>query len=67
VKSGFVDILAQIARSQNELAMYVARGKSLLAVTAGKSYGEAAQVAGRRSNDAVAHLASRFNQDGLAG
>ena len=32
----------------------------------GKSYGEVAQAAGRRSNDAVAHMVSRSNQDGLA-
>ena len=38
----------------------------LLAVAEGKRYGEAAQVAGRKSNDAVSQLVSRFNQEGLA-
>jgi len=43
----------------------VARAKMLLAVHEGKSYGAAAQVAGRKSNDAVSHLVSRFNQAGM--
>lgn len=60
------DVLSQIARAQGEPASHVARAKSLLAVAAGMSYGEAAQAAGRKSNDAVSHLVSRFNQEGLA-
>jgi transposase len=43
----------------------VARAKALLAVADGKTYGAAAQAAGRRSNDAVSQLVSRFNQEGL--
>ena len=58
--------LIAIARAQEEPASHVARAKILLAVAAGKSYGEAAQAAGRQSNDAVSHLVSRFNQEGLA-
>ena len=60
------DVLEQIARAHSEPASHVARAKSLLAVADGKTYGEAAQVAGRRSNDAVSQLVSRFNQEGLA-
>lgn len=60
------EILVEIARSQSEAASHVARAKMLLAVAEGKSYGEAAQAAGRKSNDAVSHLVSRFNREGLA-
>jgi len=35
-------------------------------VAAGKTYVAAARAAGRRSNDAVSKLVSRFNQEGLA-
>jgi transposase len=59
-------VLIQIARSHNEPASHVARAKTLLAVAEGKTYGEAAQAAGRKSNDAVSHLVSRFNREGLA-
>jgi len=60
------ELLEQIARARNEPVSHVARAKALLAVAAGKSYGEAAQAAGRRSNDAVSRLVARFNQEGLA-
>lgn len=60
------EILEQIARASSEPASHVARAKALLAVAEGKTYGAAAQVAGRRSNDAVSQLVSRFNQEGLA-
>jgi transposase len=60
------NLLREIARSQSEAASHVARAKMLLAVAAGTSYGEAAQVAGRKSKDAVSQLVSRFNQEGLA-
>ena len=59
-------VLIQIGRSQSEPASHVARAKSLLAVAEGKTYGEAALAVGRKSNDAVSHLVSRFNQEGLA-
>ena len=58
--------LDRLARSQTEPASHVARAKALLAVAAGQSYSAAAQTAGRRSGDAVAHLVTRFNQHGLA-
>ena len=59
-------ILEQIARARSEPASHVARAKALLAVAEGKTYGAAAQAAGRHSNDAVSRLVSRFNQEGLA-
>ncbi|WP_448192690.1 helix-turn-helix domain-containing protein [Azospirillum sp. sgz301742] len=58
--------LTRISRSHSEPAAHVARAKALLAVAAGQSYTAAAQAAGRRSGDAVAHLVTRFNHDGLA-
>jgi transposase len=57
--------LDRLSRSQTEPASHVARAKALLAVAAGVSYSAAAQAAGRRSGDAVAHLVTRFNQHGL--
>ena len=58
-------ILIQISRAQSEPASHVARAKALLAVAEGASYTEAARAAGRRSNDAVSQLVSRFNRAGL--
>jgi transposase len=58
--------LERLARAQAEPASHVARAKVLLAVAAGQSYLAAAQTAGRRSGDAVAHLVTCFNQHGLA-
>jgi len=58
--------LERLRRSQSEPASHVARAKALLAVAAGQTYTAAAQAAGRRSGDAVAHLVTRFNQHGLA-
>ncbi len=59
-------VLIKISRAQSEPASHVARAKALLAVADGTSYTEAARVAGRRSNDAVSQLVSRFNREGLA-
>jgi len=58
-------VLIQISRAQSEPASHVARAKSLLAVADGASYTTAARAAGRRSNDAVSQLVSRFNCEGL--
>ena len=58
-------VLTQISRAQSEPASHVARAKALLAVASGKSYTEAARAAGRKSNDAVSDLVSRFNREGL--
>lgn len=57
--------LKRIARSTSEPASHVARAKQLLAVAAGLSYTAAALLAGRKSNDAVAQLVARFNQEGM--
>jgi transposase len=59
-------VLTQISRAQSEPASHVARAKALLAVGGGESYTAAARAAGRRSNDAVSQLVSRFNREGLA-
>ena len=59
-------VLLKISRSLTVSADQVARAKELLAVAEGKSYQQASNLAGRKSNDAVAHLVSRFNQQGLA-
>jgi hypothetical protein len=57
--------LHQIARSTREPASQVMRAKQLLAVAAGQSYTNAAEVRGRKSGDAVSHVVARFNHEGL--
>jgi transposase len=57
--------LETLSRSTSTPAVQVMRAKLLLAVAAGLTYTEAAHHIGRRSNDAVSKLVSRFNQDGL--
>jgi transposase len=57
--------LERISRSQSEPAAHVARAKEIMAVAEGHSYTEAAQKAGKKSGDAVAHLVAQFNQSGL--
>jgi transposase len=57
--------LERISRASSEPANHVARAKAVLAVANGQTYQAAAEAAGRRSNDAVAHLVTRFNQLGL--
>ena len=58
--------LERISRSYSEPASHVARAKEILAVADGKSYAQAAQMAGRKSGDAVTQLVERFNQAGIA-
>jgi transposase len=58
--------LTRISRSHSQPAAHIARAKALLAVAAGRSYTAAAHAAGRRSGDAVAHLVSHFNREGMA-
>lgn len=58
--------LEQLSRSHTQPAASVARAKVLLAVASGHCFAEAAQAAGRKSGDAVAHLVGRFNREGLA-
>ena len=57
--------LERIRRSHSEPAGHVARAKEILAVADGHSYTEAAQIAGRKSGDAVSQLVKRFNQEGI--
>jgi hypothetical protein len=59
-------VLTKIGRAQSEPASHVARAKALLSIADGQSYTAAARAAGRRSNDAVSQLVSRFNREGLA-
>ena len=59
-------VLERVACAHSEPASHVARARALLAVAAGQSYTAAAQGAGRRSGDAVAHLVARFNEQGCA-
>lgn len=59
------DWLERISRSQSEPASHVARAKQILAAAAGYNYMEAAEKSGRISGDAVSHLVSRFNQEGM--
>ena len=58
--------LTQLSRSRVAPAAEVARARILLAVAAGDDYQRAARAAGRRSGDAVSHLVTRFNAEGLA-
>jgi transposase len=59
-------VLAHLSRSPTAPAAQVAHARALLAVAAGQTYTDAAHAAGRRSGDAVAHLVTRFNREGLA-
>lgn len=58
--------LERVSRAGSERADRVAHAKVLLAVADGASFTAAAQIAGRRSRHAVAHLVARFNTIGLA-
>jgi len=60
------EVLERLSRAQSERASHVARAKVLLAVADGQSFTAAARAAGRRSDDAVSQLVSRFNCEGLA-
>jgi transposase len=57
--------LERISRSHSDPASHVTRAKIVLAVARGASFTAAAHAVGRRSNDAVAHLVARFNQEGI--
>lgn len=58
--------LERVSRATSAPAVQVTRAKQLLAVADGASYIAAARASGRRSNDAVSQLVSRFNCEGLA-
>lgn len=57
--------LEQVSRANSLPAAQVNRAKIILAVAEGMNYTEAAKSVGRRSNDAVSKLVSRFNQEGV--
>ena len=57
--------LERISHASSLPAGQVIRAKLILAVAEGMSYIAAAKSVGRRSNDAVSNLISRFNQEGL--
>jgi hypothetical protein len=57
--------LERLSRAQSAPVEQVVRAKLLLAVADGMNYTQAATSIGRRSNDAVSHLVSRFNQLGV--
>lgn len=59
------EVLERINRASNEPASHVAHAQGLLAVAAGKTYTQAAEVAGRKSGDTVARWVSEFNGQGL--
>ena len=58
------DLLGSISRSRTEPAEHVTRAKALLEVAEGASFSEAARRVVRRSGEAVATLAARFNDEG---
>jgi transposase len=59
------EYLEQLSRASSAPAAPVIRAKLVLKVAEGTGYSEAARAVGRRSGDAVAHLVSRFNTEGL--
>src|SRR5437867_8884851 len=60
------EALTTLARSGSERADRVARATVVLAVADGATFSAAARQVGRRSPRAVAHLVTRFNQEGVA-
>ena len=54
-----------LKQALSEPVSHVIRAKEILSVANGKSYTQAAQLAGRTSGDPVAELVRRFNQEGL--
>jgi transposase len=58
--------LQRLVKATSERVDVVKRAKALLAVKAGKSYTQAAKLAGYKSGDSVSQLVERFNQQGLA-
>lgn len=58
-------VLTPISCSASEPASHVVRAKALLAVADGRTYQEVAKAARRGAGDEIAHLVSRFNEEGL--
>jgi transposase len=57
--------LESLSRARTAPAEVVIRAKLVLAVANGMDYTQAAHSVGRKSNDAVSRLVSRFNQAGV--
>jgi transposase len=57
--------LGHISRASSLPAVQVIRAKLILAVAKGLSYSAAARSVGRRSDEAVSQLVSRFNREGM--
>lgn len=57
--------LERLSRSLTQPADQVIHAKEVLAVANGQTFTDAAKLAGRKSGDAVAHLVTRFNREGL--
>jgi transposase len=57
--------LEQFGRCLTMPADQLIHAKEVLAVADGHTFTEAARLVGRKSGDAVAHLISRFNREGL--
>jgi transposase len=57
--------LTRLRRSRTAPAADVTRAALVLLVNDGHSYQDAARAVGRKSGDAVAHLVTRFNSEGL--
>jgi hypothetical protein len=57
--------LEQYSRCLTLPADHVIHAKEVLAVANGRTFTDAARLAGRKSGDAVAHLIARFNAQGL--
>src|SRR5258708_2705660 len=58
-------MLEQFSRCLTMPADQVIHAKEVLAVADGRTFTDAAKLAGRKSGDAVAHLIARFNAEGL--
>jgi len=58
-------MLERVSRSHHTAAIIVSRAKTVLAVSSGVPYTEAARLCGRRSGQGVARLVSRFNHHGV--
>jgi len=57
--------LERLSRSRTDPATQAVRARQLLAVADGASYEAGTHAAGRKSGDAVAHLVTRFNREGI--
>ena len=58
--------LEKLSRSRSAPADQIARATGVLAVAAGKSYGEAALLCHRLQGTTIARWAARFNREGVA-